>query len=290
MEKIEFKKGEIDALKPLIIDGNIDNTEAEMYLYNDKLIKRLYPEFKREYDNKIYTVNELIKVKDNIDLDELIMPLGFVQNNNKIIGFTLPYIDNINFQTILNDKSVSIEYKVKLLKDIGKLLEKMELLRKNGLSNNLYLNDLHEGNFILNKESKKINAVDLDSAKIGTNKVCASKSLGFGMHSEGLSKYKSASKKNSVGGLYIPNYDTEIYSYIVMIFKLFYGENIDKMKVKEYFNYLDYMHEIGVSNTLVDKLSLIYKQSSNENPYEYLKELVPCYGKIDKETYRKLKK
>ena len=96
--------------------------------------------------------------------------------------------------------------------------------------------------------------------------------------------------EKSVGGVYEVSENTEIYCYIVMIFKLFFGDNIGRISISEYFVYLEYLMKLGVSKELIDKLSYIYMNRSNENPYEYLEELLPYYGRTSKNVFNLVRK
>ncbi|UKI28760.1 MAG: hypothetical protein L6V78_07850 [Clostridium sp.] len=60
------------------------------------------------------------------------------------------------------------EVKIKYLKDIGTILEKMDEVRKYAELEDFYLNDLHEGNFIVDEEGT-LRVIDLDSCKIAGN-------------------------------------------------------------------------------------------------------------------------
>jgi len=296
MKILNMSKKTFEHLEPLKLDASVYNTEADMFLMekknrwnkNQSVLKKLHQDTGEIFSNKLYTVNELIEKKDEIGIEELVMPDSLAAVNNEIIGFTMPYVPNINFQQILDSNKYSLEQKVAYLKEIGVLLEKIKKAREYSRVKDFYLNDVHENNFILNTQTNKINVVDLDSAKIGHNLTAAARYLTPVSQLAYVPKYKKL--EHSVGGCYEITNDTEIYCYIIIIFKFFYGRNIGMLSIGDFYVYLDYLSKIGVSKELLDKLALIYTGRSNENPYEYLDELTKFYGKTHRNTFETVRK
>lgn len=293
IEKMTRRK--FETLKPLDIPDCVYNSEAQMYVipgknkWNQKktVLKRLYVDIGENFSNKLYTINELLDKKDIIGIEELVMPEALAAVELDIVGFTMPYISNINLQEIMNSNEFTIEQKIAYLKEIGSLLEKMRHVREHTSVKDFYLNDIHEHNFVLNKETGKINAVDLDSCKIGNNLTAAARYLTPMSQLPLISKYVQLTR--SVGGVYEVNENTEIYCYIVMIFNLIYGSNIGKMPIQDFYVYLEYLSKIGVSREFLDKISYIYTGKSNENPYEYLDELSYFYGRTHKNVFERVR-
>jgi len=293
MQIQNLTKNQFENLKPLKLPNYITNTEAQMYLMNmprnkkSLVLKRLYNDDGEVFSNKLYTINELIYNKEKIGIEELVMPESLMAVRNKIVGFTMPYIPNVNLEEILKSREIDIKQKVEYLKEVGRLLEKMKIMRENKFKG-FYLNDVHENNFILNTETGKINVVDLDSSKIGNNLTSAAKYLTPVSKISQVPKYKTLD--HSVGGVYVIDENTEIYCYIVMILNFFYGENISRMSIGDYYVYLEYLSKLKISNELLDKFSYIYTGHHNENPYELLDELIPFYGRTHKNSFEIIRK
>jgi len=291
MQIFNMSKKRFDNLPPLELPDGVFNTEASMFLipgknkWNKKpeVLKKLYHDSGEVFSNKLYTVNELIDKKEIIGIDELVMPESLAAVNGDIVGFTLPYIPNINLQTVLESNDFTIEQKVAYLKEIGALLDKVRKVREYTAVKDFYLNDIHENNFILSMWDWKIHAVDLDSAKIGNNLTCASRCLSPMSQLPLVPKYKPLER--SAGGIYEVNQDTEIYCYIIMILNFFYGSNISKLSLADFYVYLDYLAKIGVSKEIIDMISYIYTGHENKNPYELLDELIPFYGRMHRNTF-----
>lgn len=296
MQVVNFKQREFENFKPLDLPSNIFNTEAEMFIIPEKnkwtrkqtILKKLYIDMGETFSNKLYTIHELLDKKDIIGIEELVMPEALATVNDELVGFTMPYVPNVNFQAVLNSKEITTTQKIAYLKEVGELLEKIKAVRKYTEVKDFYLNDIHENNFILNKETGKINAVDLDSCKIGNNLTAAARYLTPISQLPYITKYKTL--EHSVGGVYEVSENTEIYCYVVMIFNFFFGSNIGKLSIGDFYVYLDYLAKIGVSKEFLDKVSYIYVGKNNENPWEYLEELAPFYGRAHQNVFELVRK
>lgn len=99
-----------------------------------------------------------------------VLPESLVSINKKIEAFTMKYIKGINLSVILNNPDITYEEKIHYLKSIGRILEQMQNIRKYTNLNNFYLGDIHEDNFLVERDKQEIYIVDLDSCKIAGNK------------------------------------------------------------------------------------------------------------------------
>lgn len=290
MRFLDMSLEKFNDLKTLELPSDIFNNEAKMYVFDDDgnrcLLKKLRKNVGTSFSNKLYTVNELVDGRDLINIDELVFPDKLIGVNNEIVGFSMPFIDNINFYTVLNSNEFTVKQKIDFFKEIGLILEKMKYVRDNTSLEDFYLNDIHENNFILNLQTGRINVVDLDSCKINYNLSFASRYLSFLYPINNVSKYKKSSDLFSIGGLFEVNQDTDCYCYMIMILNYLFGSRMTSLDIDEYYNYLSYLKEIGVSNEVVDMFYLIYTDKSNVNPYECLDEFVGLVDKTNYKSYR----
>lgn len=291
MKIYDLTKREFDKLGKLELSRHVFNTEGIMYLVDSKkkwakdkaVIKEFYNNEGEYFSNKLYTINELIMNKDNIDIEELVLPNSLISVDNEIIGYSMPYVDSYNLQDVLKSSEFTSTEKISYLKQVGEILEKMRLLREYGVKD-FYLNDIHESNFVVNKDTNKIHVVDLDSCKIKNNLTFSSKYLSPVGHLSDIGKYKELTK--SLGGVFKINYDTELYCYIVMIFNYLLGYKLSELSIPEFYSYLEYLYKLGISREFLDMVSNIYINKPNQNPYEYLDEFNEV---IDKTNIRAFK-
>jgi len=295
MQILNMSKIQFESLDRLELPDSVFNTEAQMFIVPGKnkwskkqsILKRLYVDTGETFSNKLYTIHELLDKKDVIGVEELVMPEALAAVDSEIVGFTMPYVSNINFQVVMDSNEYTTSQKIAYLKEVGALLDKLRKVREYTSVKDFYLNDIHENNFILNQTTGRINAVDLDSSKIGNNLTAAARYLTPISQLPLISKYVPLER--SVGGTYEVNENTEIYCYIVMIFNFLYGSNIGKMPIPDFYVYLEYLSKIGVSKEFLDKISYIYTGKSNENPFEYLDELNHFYGRAHKNVFERVR-
>lgn len=278
------------------IPDSILNTESEIFIFDGKekwdkskkIFKKLYVTEGELFSNKLYIINEEINKAKDIGMEELILPEQLVSIKGIVSGFTMPYIDNINLKVLLNSGEFSVSDKINYLKEIGIILEKMKNLREYKSVSNFYLNDVHINNFILNKQTSSINVVDMDSARIGNSLTMPSRYLNSHSNINYVNKYNKVS--NSIGGVFEADYNTDLYCYIMIILEFIFGDGIDKLSMEEYYLYMQYLCDIGVSKELVDYLALIYMETDNENPYHLLDYFTETYGKSSKYAFNYVRK
>ena len=273
MKVIEISKSLYKSLNKLKLDSKIFNTEAEIYVIptndqwkkNSKILKKLYNDQGDIFGNKLLTVNALIDKKDIINIPEMILPDKIAVYNHEIIGFTLDYIKNINFDILLNNPKFDDEFKKTLLIEAGIILEKMKRLRINGIVNDFYLNDVHEANFIYNIESGHLNVVDVDSASISGNKPFAAKYLTpYSQVAEMPYKYKVSSEKNYPGYI-VPSENSDLYCYNIMVLNYLFHDKITKLDISEFCVYLNYLESLGYKYEILDVFYKLYEPCNNES-------------------------
>ena len=303
MEVINLSKKRFESLEPYELPANIFNTEAKMYTLPiknrwqtvNKLLKRLYITNGPIFGNKLQTINSLIDSRNIIDIPEIVFPEKLAVVDNKVVGYIMELVDSINLETALNSFDVSSERKIKYLHQIGELLEKMKHVRTyapvdiytNATVQDFYLNDMHENNFIIDRQTDSVRVVDIDSCKINGNYTFGSKYLTDKALIGSIRKYKR--EENDIcGGFFEPSEDTEIYCYIMVILNTLYGGDVHKLSIPEFYDYLEYLYTIGVDLKLLTIFENILSAHHNENPYEYLDSLKNVFGRAHKNVFKRV--
>lgn len=274
MEIINISKHQFRKMNEYKPNNEINNMECSLYLLKNKnkwnahykLFKKFNSNSGQYFSNKLYTINELINNRDNIDLDQIVLPDNLVTIDNEVVGYYMDFISpNICISKLLSSNSISFEFKIKILKEIGALLEK---IKNNGI---FALSDIHEGNFVYNCNKHKLFAIDVDSVKIGKNDASISKYLTFNPN---LWNYPYKYPLNEAA-IHIPNVNTTYLSYIYMILNFISGCNyINRLSVDNYYNYLQRLRDFKYEKELIDIFGRIYLNCENENPF-YLLDTIP---------------
>lgn len=297
MEVINLSSRSFKGLKTLELPNTVYNTEGKIYIYEDKdkwnkrmhLVKRLYINSGPIFSNKLATINSLVDYQDDIDMPELVYPEKLLTIDREIVGFTMPYVPSTNLKEILTSSKTPAEVKIKYLKDIGTILEKMEEVRKYADLEDFYLNDLHEGNFIVDREGT-LRVIDLDSCKIAGNMPFCSKYLSRMNPSISNLPGKYRLSNSRCSGDIIPNKDSDLYCYIITVLNTIFGRETHRLPLEIFYDYLDYLRKIGVSTELIDIISDIYSNKSNTNPKELLDGLEPVFYKCHESVFKSLTK
>lgn len=271
MEIYDISKREFKKMQQYIPNNGINNMECTLYILNNKekwnktykLFKKFNNVQGKYFSNKLYIIDNLTNQIDKINIEEIIMPIDYISIDNQICGYTMPYIDNICVGKILKSQ-IDNKHKIKILKEIGELLEKI-LSKKI-----IYPSDIHEGNFIYNKKTKKINMVDIDSIYIDKSYPSISKYLNDNLNLYSFHKYPL-----NEDNIHIPNKNTIYLSYIYMILNYISGVSyISNLNMNDYYRYLQRLRDLDLSKELIDIFSKIYTECDNINPVELI-ETIP---------------
>lgn len=276
MKALVFSNYQFRKLKKYKLEKNISHVESELFViqpnknrnHESLMLKKFYNTEGEYFGNKLLTINSLINNKGIINIDRLIIPSMIAIIDKKVAGYVMPYIQNDNLYTILSSSAVPSDEKIDYLKQIGSILEQTHHIPS--LQNKFFLTDIHEANFILEKETKKVFVTDLDSCKIANNQPSHSKYLAL---NDNLKDFQFKYPVDETG-THIPSVDTEIYCYICMILNTISKINITKLSIDEYYTYLQYLSDIGYPKELIECFSNLYIDRSNISPLPYL-DLIP---------------
>lgn len=281
MKVITLSKKALEKLKQVELGHEITNTEGQMFDFEyrgqKKVIKSLFHQEGERFANKLYTL-EMLDTNKGYLPHSFCIPDSLISASGHIIGFTIPRIEGINLVQVLRDKKIRPNEQIYYLKKIGSMLEQLHNIRKFTPLNNIFINDLHECNFIVNPNNRELYTIDLDSCKIGNNLTFTSRYLSpFSIISD-VPKY---SIDHTGGEGYLePDENTDIYCYIMVILNYLFGRNVSSFPIEEFYNYLNYLESVGVDRELIEIFEKVLVAAPNENPVNYLDRLT------DTEIYR----
>lgn len=276
MKIINISKKKFKELNKIDLSREIFNTEGTIYDFeyrgNKKILKTLYTLNGYTFANKLYTIEMLDSNKEYLP-SSFYIPDYLCAVDSKIMGFTVPKIEGINLSTILSDSSVDNKEQIYYLKKIGEILNQLHNIRKYTPLNSIYINDLHDSNFIVDNNNRELKVIDLDSCKICSNEPFAARYLTEKSMVSGIEKYKVNQDSHS-NGYIVPNSDSDLYCYSMIILNYLYGDKISSIGIENFYEYLNYLEIIGVNKELLDIFSkLLIGNCKNENPVNYLDSL-----------------
>ena len=261
MKTIHINSRQLKKYKKLKLSKDIPNTESIIYEMSDnKLLKVLFIKERESLASKLYTVSLLSDYEEKINIKELVIPQELVSIDGLVSGFTIPYIKGENLGEILKNPKVQTKTKIDLLKKIGLFIHKLEKSHAGNI--NFNFGDLHPYNILVNKEG--LHFIDLDSSYLGTGYPQPGFYVSVSKELEKLPKKYNQTEK----GIVIPNDNTDLYCYNMMILEFIAKEKIYRLKEEELYDYLEYLREVGYCDRLLDSFQRLYTKANNINPYE----------------------
>ena len=290
MQIINMSKTKLNSLEPLILPKNVTSTECELFKYTyygkEKLLKKLHRTDGIIFANKLYTIGALNANKDSMP-SNFVLPESLVSINKKIEAFTMKYIKGINLSVILNNPDITYEEKIHYLKSIGRILEQMQNIRKYTNLNNFYLGDIHEDNFLVERDKQEIYIVDLDSCKIAGNKSFPGRYLtNSSLIKYNNTKYQTLSQTDDLADYKIDE-NTDIYCYIIIILNYLYDGRVDRLSLDKFYDFINYLEDIKVNIELIECFNKIVVGGNNINPCNYLDTLTPKQVAGARRLYKK---
>lgn len=157
-----------------------------------------------------------------------------------------------------------------ILQNIGNFLQKLQCYREQEKKlQTFFIGDLHEGNILVDKETKKIQICDIDSCKIGDNKLFSNKYLQFCC--TGYYVLQNLSKKYPLlNDYFVPNQNSDLYCYISNIMKALFNLDIRYFNITDFFKKLYSLKEQGLPEPLFQIFLNIYSLVENKTPYKLL--------------------
>ena len=292
-----FRMREIRKLKELQIESGVLNTEALMLVlkrksFPDKVVRVFkYLDAQEDPDimaKKLYVVTALNTPNPYQEIEELVIPDSIIYVDNLIAGFGVPLIENHkNFGAIIQNPNIPLKEKIPYLQQLGNIIDKVQ--RVDASKNRFQFGDLNEFNFIVDGNDK-VKAIDLDSAYLGVGEPLdmAYYLLRNDYITNFIKKHNSNKYKVTDSGIIIPNDDTDLYCYNMIVLKALSKENIYKQDINTYYQYLEYLSMLGLPDEIIESFNNIYIPKENTNPKDLLLDIDPSVE--EKMDFREFKK
>lgn len=274
MYNLQFTEKKFAKLKAFIVDENSWNTEAKMYYYNKYELIKAYRSSDEGYlQRKNKDVLNLMEFIYKENIPEILRPNGLFFVNSKFKGIVLPRIEGYNSSIYLNSINTPINIKIAILKQIGKLLERIKDSDKRF---DAAFADVHADNFMIigepyknlyNPANIEIKACDTESMKILDSKGTINFYLYGNSNLENINKYNA-----NEFGIINPNSNTDLYCFIMMVMEIISRDNlIYSLSIDEYKRYIDYLDKLGFNGDLLNSLASVYDNTKdNISPVPYL--------------------
>lgn len=284
MREVSLKEREVQRLKRYPLK-DIVSTESEMFYYkkdhdnNSILLKKLFITDEDKVNRKIKTIDTLQR-SNLIEYPELVLPDKIVSIKGIKSGFLIREVkESVNFHLFLDNRNISNTEKLQILKKIGELLKKVQSQKQE-----FYFGDLQDYNFLVDK-NKDIYVIDLDSSAVKANEPITIKYTAIDSKTHGIEKYRVCSD-----GRTYPSVNNDIFCYNSMVLNFIAGTSIHRMDYNSYYDYLDYLKNIGFPDDMIDIYQNHYTNKNNELVSDMLDDIPNEIGRANYNVYKVLRK
>lgn len=276
MKAVFFTRRQFKKLQKCKLQKNINHTESELYVieksdawnkHKKMILKYFYITEGEYFSNKLFTINTLIDNASIINSNALILPTELAIVDHEVVGYIMPFIENKNLLTLLQDFKVSIEKKKNYLEQVGQIIDQTH--KVSAFQDEFFLGDIHEANFIVDTEKDKVYGVDSDSFKVKNNLPFASKYLATNPNIISM-QHKYPVNED---GFHIPNQNSDLLCYIFTILNTISRTQLQKVPVDVYYEYLDYLNSLGFGKNFLNTCGKIYSNAANTSPLPFLDEI-----------------
>jgi len=285
MNEIALKESDLDKLKEYPLDNVICSESNIFYFKKDfdssnLLFKKLFDTRNKRVKRKIETIKR-IKDSELSTYKELVLPEDIVVIGGVKSGFTIREVENTtNLHIFLQDESISNTRKIKVLKKIGELLERVHKQKQE-----FYIVDVQDYNFLVD-ENDEIYVVDLDSSAVSRKTPLESKYISIDPKTRDIRKYKT----NILGKTY-PNLNVDNYCFNTMVLNYLAGTSLHRLEYCDYFEYINYLKNIGIiTEEMLEIYINLYSDKYNEPVTEYLDLIPESINRGNIQVYRALQK
>ena len=279
LDTIHLRMHQVRSLKELRLSDGVFNSEALMLVLNKKyrstdgkrlLFKYLDLQEVPEVMDRKSKVLGYLNNSGYKELNDLVIPNYQVHVDGAHAGFAMPLIENHkNLGALLHSRNVSFAKKKEILMKLGLLIDKVQRVDS---KNKMYFGDLNEYNFIFDADSS-LKAVDLDSAFIADREDITPSSRAYYLLKNPTLKALPNKYIRTVGDVIIPNRESDLYSYNMILLDVIANHDMFKEDIATYYQYLDFLKKKGVPSELIDCFFAIYTPKSNSNPKDIIPEL-----------------
>lgn len=256
----QFKK-----LAPLQLSDKITTTESQQYIYlekdtnkriHKKLIKKYYRDTIENMRAKFDIISELIENQQYLNMPELVLPEGIVTIDGEPKGIKLPLIeDNVNMALLLSNPNVNLKRKLKYLKEILGIINKIEDIYE--LQGEFFLGDIQDSNFILDISEQIIKVIDLDSSYFNGLTPFPSKYLAG---NKMVQKFEKKYPVDTKTMLNIPSRETTYLQFAYMLLNALTNEPCHRLSEEKFYDVLSNLSSRGMDKVIIEYFESLFSR------------------------------
>ena len=260
-----FSSRQFKKLASLQLSDKITTTESTQYIYlekdankfvHKKLIKKFHNDTASNMRAKFDIVSKLLENYDYLNMPELVLPESIVTIEGEPHGIKMPLIEsNVNMALLLRNPKVNNKQKIKYLKEILGIIQKVEDIYE--LQEEYFLGDIQESNFILDIDDQIIKAIDLDSSYFNGLTIFPSRYLAG---NKMIKKFEHKYPMDSTNLYNIPTRETTYLQFAYMILNSLTNESWHRFSESQYYNALGQLSSQGMDNKIMEFFESLFSR------------------------------
>lgn len=266
-----------EELEKLPLLTNTYSIEAQVRIENELEIAKIFYEVTY---NKLKTLEYIDKNQKNFKrIPELLLFKSYILNpeNEELVGILMNRIYGKTLKDYLDTASFSD--KIRILKKLGILLEKIALIKKQEhILVNFAIGDLHEHNILVDEKTEEITLIDTDGCTLEDIISSHSKYLRHLPRENLPSNLRKKYPINTFKNIQCDE-NTDLYCYCAMILKYLFNYTITSKNRQSFFNDLEKGLMLGLPKNLLNAFKTLYLPEKNINPYPFLDDIPEAFEK-----------
>lgn len=243
--------------------------ESVVYYYKGKYAIKIFDS--KQIEKKENKIKNLMKLKDNKDMKNIVFPKEIVYVKNKFAGYVMPFIkDSYELEKISEfvlEKNIKLSERIGMLK---KVCDNIEIIH----NNNIIIGDLHPGQIITNYEDVFFIDVDSWGGEIFHEYFEPSLKC-ISIYADPICRNYS----NIGSSVKFYNKSTDYYSLAIIAFKVLTGIHPFSSSIKK----VEYEE---IENRMLNRKSILSEKEFRESNSFLNKEVRREFLKIFEEDYR----
>ena len=260
-----FSNRQFKKFAALQLSDKITTTESEQFIYlekdsnkfvHKKLIKKFHNDTASNMRAKFDIVSKLLENSEYLNIPELVLPESIVTIEGEPHGIKMPLIEsNVNMALLLRNPKVNTKQKIKYLKEILRIIQKVEDIYE--LQDEYFLGDIQESNFILDIDEQIIKAIDLDSSYFNGLTIFPSRYLAG---NKMIRKFEHKYPMDASHLYNIPTRETTYLQFAYMILNSLTNESWHRFSESQYYNSLAQLSSQGMDNKIMEFFESLFSR------------------------------
>lgn len=227
------------------------NANTRLFVIEPMIVAKIWVRDRNAMKKSLTNLAFICNILDRSAFPELVFPLSFIQHNDEVIGYTMPYISGTCLAVALEQQYIPRNVKIDWFCQIADII--------NRLPSSIFIGDLHSNNVMVDTQNC-IHLIDLDGFSVdgGYMLTCPLWYDNSFAQNVFVQKYFDVYCQTKV------NRNTDIFCLVSMFFQfVFDGFNPFLFPHSWMECFFEFLKSAGISETTVSMIQQVTKEEDN---------------------------